>query len=186
MGGARDCGFDELKKLEGEGSAQQIVLLSVEGALDFLPRRGGASLLEAGERGEALAGMLDESLTHFVGELAPPGDECGGILAIADAQLFVDHGGEGTAELMEAGGAGGRGDGVAEAAARGLRDGHAEELLFEMGDVDGHGVRCSLLQSRTSKGRMRQREEGESIVGCRSGTRMGRGNESWLGDSETG
>jgi len=43
---ARDGGLDELKKLEGKSGAEQIVLLSIESVLDFLPGRcGGACLL---------------------------------------------------------------------------------------------------------------------------------------------
>jgi len=46
LGGARNGGLDEFKQLEGEGGAEQVVLLSIEGVLDFLPGRcGGACLL---------------------------------------------------------------------------------------------------------------------------------------------
>lgn len=41
---------------------------------------------------------------------------------------------------MDAVGAGELGDGIAEAAAGRIGGGHGKELLFEMGDVDGHGT----------------------------------------------
>lgn len=165
--GARNGRLDELKKLEGKSGAEQIVLLSIEGVLDFLPGRGGgARLLEAGERGEALAGVLDESLTHLVGELAPIGDEGGGILAVASAQLLIDDGGKDAAQFGESVGAGELGDGLAEIAARsgGLR----EELLLEMGNVDGHGVRCFLQQGRTDAQRAAREVEGFCSAGAGS------------------
>jgi len=141
LGGARDRGFDELKKFEGEGGAEQIILLDVEGALNFLPGGGGgACLLEAGERGEALAGVLDEAVAHFLGEFAPSSDKGGGILAVTGAQFVVDNLRKDAAELMDAVGAGELGDGVAEAAAGRIGGRHGEELLFEKEDVDGHGA----------------------------------------------
>jgi len=77
-----------------QGGAEQVVLLGIEGALNFLPGWcGSAYLLEAGERGEALAGMLDEALAHLEGEFSPIGDERGGILAVAGTQLLIDDGG---------------------------------------------------------------------------------------------
>jgi hypothetical protein len=159
LGGARDGGLDELKKLEGEGGAEQIVLLGIEGALNFLPGwGGGACLLDPRERGEALAGVLDEALTHFVGELAPIGDEGGGILAVASAQLLIDDGGKDATQFGESVGAGELGDGLAEIATGcgGLR----EELLLEMGNVDGHGVRCFLDQGRTDAEQTAREVEG--------------------------
>ena len=165
--GARDGGLDELKQLEGEGGAEQIVLLGIEGALNFLPGwGGGACLLEPRERGEALAGVLDESLTHFVGELAPIGDEGGGILAAAGAQLLIDDGGKDAAQFGESVGAGELGDGLAEIAARsgGLR----EEMLLDMGNVDGHGVRCFLQQGRTDAQRAAREVEGFCSAGAGS------------------
>ena len=148
LGGARNGRLDELKKFESKGGAEQVVLLGIECALNFLPGRGGgACLLEAGERCEALACMLNKALTHIEGEFAPVGDEGGGVLAVARAQLLIDDGGKDAAQFGESLGAGELCDGVAEIATggRGLR----EELLLEMDNVDGHGVRCFLLQGRT-------------------------------------
>lgn len=137
LGGARDGGLDKLKKLDSEGGAQQVVLLSIEGTLNFLPGRcRGACQLQPRERGEALAGMLDEALAHIECEFAPISDEGRGILAVADTQFLIDDRGKDTAQFSESVGAGELGNGLAEIAPRGR--GLREELLLEMGNVDGH------------------------------------------------
>lgn len=47
--GARDGGFDELEKFEGEGGAEEVILLGIEGTLNLLPdRRGSVGVLDAG------------------------------------------------------------------------------------------------------------------------------------------
>jgi len=81
--------------------------------------------------------VLDEALAHLVCQLAPVGDEGGGVVAIAGAQFLIDDGGKDAAQFGESVCAGELGDGLAEVATGcgGLR----EELLLEMGDVDGHG-----------------------------------------------
>lgn len=170
LGGARDGRLDELKKLEGKGGAEQVVLLGIEGALNFLPGWcGSAYLLEAGERGEALAGMLDEALAHLEGEFSPIGDERGGILAVAGTQLLIDDGGKDAAQFSESIGAGELGDCLAEVASG--CGGSREELLLDMGNVDGHGVRRFLHQGRTDAERVAQEVEGF----CCAGTGLERG-----------
>jgi len=115
---------------------------------------------------EALACMLDETLAHLVCQLAPIGDEGSGILAVAGAQLVIDDGGKDAAQFGESVGAGELGDGLAEIAAGG--GGLREELLLEMGDVDGHGGRCFHHQGRTDAERVAQEVEGFCWAGARS------------------
>jgi len=76
--GAGYCRLDEVKELGGEGGADEVVLAGIEGSLDGFPGWGEAivGLLQAGEGGEPLAGVLDESLLHFKGELIPFVREC--------------------------------------------------------------------------------------------------------------
>jgi sulfofructose kinase len=73
VGGAGYGGLDEVEKFGGHGGAEQVVLAGVEGTLDGFPGRGEAvaGLLQAGERGEALAGVLDEALAASRGRGAP-------------------------------------------------------------------------------------------------------------------
>lgn len=154
FGSAVDGGFDEIEELEDEGGAQKVVLLGVEGALDGLPSqcgRGALAGLKADERGEALARVLNEPVTHLMGELTPVGDEGVGVLAIASAQLGEDDPREDAAEAIEAVGACELGDGFAEFAARCFIGGLGEELLLELGDVDGHGAVRLSQERRTDE-----------------------------------
>jgi hypothetical protein len=138
-GGAQDRGLDELKKLKDKGGAEQLVLLGVEGALNGLPGgRGRVRRLKARERSEALPRVLDKALMHFAGKLAPVGDEGGGVVAKTGAELVVEDGRKDATKLREAPGAGELGDGIAEVAAGGVFLRLEEELLFELGNVQGH------------------------------------------------
>ena len=140
--GAADCGLDKIEKFEDEGGPEEIVLLRVECALDGLPCGGGSGtfgFLEARERGEALAGVLDEAVAHIVGETTPVVDEGRRVLAVAGLEFLVDESGESAAELLEARSASEVGDGFAELAARSGVGGLGEKLLLELGDIDGHG-----------------------------------------------
>ena len=148
-GSALDGGLDELQQFENEGGAEQVILFGVEGDLDGLPCGGGGlgrSGLEAGERCEALAGVLNEPLAHFGGETTPVGDESGRVELAAATELVVDDVGKDAAELLEAASAGQLGDGLAEVAARGIETPLVEELLLELGDVDGHGLQSSTTE----------------------------------------
>lgn len=103
VGGALHGWLDQLKKFEGEGGAEKIVLLGIEGTLDFLPRGGGTGCwLKTGQRGETLPGMMDESLVHLGGEHVPAGYEGFGGLLVAIAEFVVDDSGEDFAKLGEA------------------------------------------------------------------------------------
>ena len=148
VGGARDRRLNHLDELESKGRAEEIVLLGIEGTLDLLPGgrlRAGGGGLQAGERSEAPAGVLDESLAHLLGEAAPPVDERRGVGAISLLELVIDDRGKHCAQFGEATRAGQLGDGMAEFAARGFLGGHGQELLFELRNVHGHRVRGSIL-----------------------------------------
>jgi len=139
MGGALYGRLDEFEEFDGEGGAEKVVLLGVEGTLDLLPlggRAGGG--LEASERGQALSGMVDKALMHFGGKHTPASNESRGSLPIAGPKFVIDDGGKCFAKLAEAAGAGELGDGPAEFAAWGVFGGHLHELVFEALDVDGH------------------------------------------------
>jgi hypothetical protein len=59
-GGSLHGGLDEFKQFKNEGGAEQVILFCVEDCLDRLPGGGGGRWrcrLQAGERGEALAGV---------------------------------------------------------------------------------------------------------------------------------
>jgi hypothetical protein len=132
-------GLHELKEFDGESSAEKIVLLSVEGALNLLlcgGEVGGG--LETGERGEALADVMDEATMHLSRKPLPSGDKGRWILMVAGAEFVVDDAGKSIAKLGEAAGAGQLGDGLAEFAAGSLGGGHLHELFFG-------GARCRWL-----------------------------------------
>ena len=140
VGGARYGGFDEVEELGGDGGAEEIVLTGVEGELNGFPCWGVsvAGLLNAGERGEALAGVLDESLLHLVGEMFPLFDEGDGVRLIALPELVIKDGGQDGLEVGKTSGASELGDGRGELAARGVFIGHLEEHGTETIDFYGH------------------------------------------------
>jgi len=99
-----------------------------------------AGLLQAGEGGEALAGVLDEALLHLEGKAFPFGGKANRINPIAVPQLFVDDAGKDGLEVGEAAGAGQLGDGGGKLAARGVFIGHLQEQFAQPVDLDGHGA----------------------------------------------
>lgn len=144
-GGASDGGLNELDEFHHKGGTEQIVFVGIEGALDGLPGGcvgDGVGRLEAGKRGEALAGVLDEALTHLVGEASPVGDEGSGVAAVADAQLVVNDAGKNATQLLETIATREFGNGHAEFAAGCVVERLGEELQLELGGADGHGA-CS-------------------------------------------
>lgn len=139
LGGAGDGRLDEFEEFKGEGGAEQVVLLGVEGTLNLLPvRRCGVGALEPGERGETVARVLHKALPHVQGELPPASDKLGGVLPVTLQELVVDDAGQDGAQLLEAIGPGELGDGVAELTAWRILSGHGDELVFEARYVDGH------------------------------------------------
>lgn len=147
VGGAGDGRLDEIEELGGYGGAEQVIVAGVEGALDGFPGWGVgvADLLDARERGEALAGVLDEALLHLAGELLPLFDEGGGIELIAVPELFVNDCGKDCSQVGEAAGARELGDGPGEFAAGGAVGGHLEKQRVETLDLYCHFA-ASLLR----------------------------------------
>jgi len=138
LNGAGDGGLDKLQEFEGEGRAEEIILLPIEGALNRLPnRRGSAGALDTGERGKALTRVLDEAVTHLEGKLTPSGDECGGVGGEAGVEFAVDHRRKNGAQFSEAPAMGKLSDSFAELAARRNARRQGEQLLLELGNGQG-------------------------------------------------
>ena len=136
--------LDDFKHLDGDGGAEKIVLLGIESALNLLPGRGeGATvgLLKTGERSEALAGMLDEALAHFLSELAPTGHEGSGIQLVTRPKLVINDAGENVAELLEAAGPCPAQRSLRRIPSRRTLGGHLQQLIFESPHVDRQSAR---------------------------------------------
>ena len=120
VGGTGNRGLDGVEKFERQRRSEQIVLLRIERVLDLLPRRSLRSIagLKTGEGREAPAGVVDESLAHVLGDLAPAGDEGPRIGFVPGAEFPIHNAGENVAQLVQAPGPGKLGDRIAELTAR--------------------------------------------------------------------
>src|ERR1035437_9580682 len=93
MCGAEHRRLHKLQQFQCKGGAQQVVLLAVQGTLNLLPCGQGRSaigLLKSCERGNALPGMLDETLPHFMRQHLPPCDKARWIPLVACPEFVVD------------------------------------------------------------------------------------------------
>src|ERR1017187_6666492 len=94
MRGAEHRRLHEFQQLQGKGSAEQIVLLAIQGALNLLPSRqmrSAVGLLKPCQRGNALPCVLNETLPHFMRQHLPPSDKSCWVPLIPCPKLVEDN-----------------------------------------------------------------------------------------------